>query len=549
LARSSGTLYVADAHHRVYVVDPDQMPIAGMPLDGWPPIHTPAQPPPPDEQAPPRQSEPTRGEAPPKAGVRSAVFWSYALTAGRVGTTTIVTFVLAKLLGPSEFGVVAMALLFLTIAQTLLQQGLVSAIIQREDLTDEHLDAAFVILLLSGLGMGVVMAAGSPLWALAFGEPQLTAVCLAFAPLLLVQALAVVPEAVLRRAMGFRAIAVRTLVATISGGVVGIVLAVLGFGVWALVWQQVVTAVVGAVVLWAISPWRPRLRGRLRAIRDLWGFSAHSANAALALQLGGKADQFVIGLFFGPVAIGIYRLAARLPEMFVDVTVRSLQQVALPALSRLQDDRPAFAARLASLQHLGAVAGLPMLGVLAATAEALVAFLGPQWDGTALPLQLLCLYGAVNVYGVLLGPALQAIGKPGRLAAIAWARGVIGVLVFLAVGLLAAGRDPGGQAAAVALSAVAVQVVLNTAAIQVTRRTIATKLRLLTPTLPAVAAALAAAAVPFAADRLGVADATPILRMLVDGTLGAGAAGLVLFATDRRLRTMVRGRLRPSTKK
>jgi hypothetical protein len=200
LARSSGTLYVADAHHRVYVVDPDQMPIAGMPLDGWPPIHTPAQPPPPDEQAPPRQSEPTRGGAPPKTGVRSAVFWSYALTAGRVGTTTIVTFVLAKLLGPSEFGVVAMALLFLTIAQTLLQQGLVSAIIQREDLTDEHLDAAFVILLLSGLGMGVVMAAGSPLWALAFGEPQLTAVCLAFAPLLLVQALAVVPEAVLRRA-------------------------------------------------------------------------------------------------------------------------------------------------------------------------------------------------------------------------------------------------------------------------------------------------------------------------------------------------------------
>lgn len=486
--------------------------------------------------------------APAKAGrLGSAVFWSYALTAGRVGTTTLVTFGLAKLLGPAEFGIIAMAVLILGLAQLLLQQGLVSAIVQREELTDDHLDAAFFTLVLSGLGIGGLMAAVSPLWALVNREPQLTTVCLALAPLVPVQALSVVPEAVLRRGLQFRAIAIRTLVSAVVAGAVGIALAVAGAGVWALVAQQVLTGVVGGVILWSVCGWRPRwrVRGRIGAIRDLWRFSAHSANAGLALFLGGKADQLITGVFFGPVAVGIYRLALRLPEMLVDVAVRSLQQVALPALSRLQDDRAAFAARLAELQHLGAVAGLPLLGILAGSAQPLVAFLGPQWAGTDVALQLLCLYGAANVYGVLLGPALQAIGRPGRLAAIAWSRGAIGVTTFVAVGLAVTGRAPATQAAAIAVAAVAVQAVLTTASLRATRSALGNvRIRLFAPTLPAIAAALAAFGVPAALDRLGPAGLHPVLHLLLDAALASLTAVAVLWVTDRRLRTMVQHRLR-----
>jgi PST family polysaccharide transporter len=281
------------------------------------------------------------------------------------------------------------------------------------------------------------------------------------------------------------------------------------------------------------------------AIRDLWRFTAHSANAGVALLLSRRADQFVIGIVFGPVAMGIYRLAGRLPEMFLEVTVRSLQQVALPALSRLQHDREAFAARLASLQHLGAVAGLPALGILAGTAQPLVSFLGPQWEGTALPLQLLCLYGAANVYGVLLGPVLQATGHPGRLAAIAWIRGGIGLAVFVAVGAAATGRAAADQAAAVALAAVAVQVVLNAIAIEITRRTVGRRhLRLITPTLPAVAAALLAAGVPLLLDELLLGGAHPLVQLAVEVTAAGLVAGAALLAIDRQLRAMVSARLR-----
>jgi len=473
------------------------------------------------------------------AKLGSAIGWSYALTAGRVGASTVVTFVLAKLLGPAEFGVVAMAMLFLTIAQTVLQQGLVSAIVQRDQLTGDHLDAAFGVLVLSGLGIGLLTAAASPLWALVNREPQLTVVCLALSPLVLVQALTVVPEAVLRRDLRFRSIAIRTLIAVFASGVVGIVLAVAGAGVWALVAQQLVSAVAGLVVLWAVCPWRPRLTRDLRPIRDLWRFSAHSANAGLGLMLSSKSDQLFTGLFFGPLAVGIYRLAGRLPDMLVDVTVRSLQQVALPALSRLQADRRAFAARLTELQHIGAVVGLPLLGVLVAVAEPLIALLGPQWSGTALPLQLLCLYGATNVYGVLLGPALQAIGKPGRLAAIAWGRGLLGVAVFVVVGLVAAHGTPVRQASAIALAAIGLNLVLTAIAVHTTvRRTVdGSIVDFLVPTLPAVLAALAAAAVAFLPN-LG-----PLASLLVNGAAAGAVAGALLWLTDGRLRTMVRARL------
>ncbi|MEV4626240.1 lipopolysaccharide biosynthesis protein [Micromonospora sp. NPDC049523] len=485
--------------------------------------------------------------APTRGRVRSAIGWSYLLTAGRVGSSIVVTFLLAKLLGPNEFGLVAMATVFITIAQTIIQQGLVSAIVQRDKLTPEHLDAAFGVTLLAGLGVGALTALLSPLWSLVNGDPDgLTAVCLALSPLVLLQGLAIVPEAVLRRELQFRSVAIRTLLAAAISGIVGISLALAGAGIWALVAQQLATSVVSLIVLWTVCPWRPSRRPRLGAIRDLWAFSAHSANAGLGLMLSSKADIIFTGIFFGPVATGIYRLAARLPDMLVDVTVRSLQQVALPSLSRLQEDRRLFAVHLTKLQHLGAIAGLPVLGVLAATASPLVGFLGPDWAGTEIPLRLLCLFGVINVYGVLLGPALQAIGQPAKLAAILWTRGILGVATLAAVGTLLDGRNDVTEASAVAIAGIGMQLVVNAVSIWVTVRQAigASVIRFLAPTLPALLAAGGAALTPLATDRIGVDDLHPLLGVFVLGAAAGLVAATLLLSTDRRARQLIFTRLR-----
>ncbi|MEV0394675.1 lipopolysaccharide biosynthesis protein [Polymorphospora rubra] len=491
------------------------------------------------------EAAPVQAGPPPKSKVRSAIGWSYVLTAGRVGSSIVVTFLLAMLLGPDEFGILTMALVLVMIAQTILQQGLVSAIVQRDKLTGAHLDAAFGVLAIAGFGVAALVAAISPLWALMYREPRLTLVCVALAPLVLMQGLATVPEAVLRRELQFRAVAIRTLLAAVLSGVVGIALAVAGAGIWALVAQQLVNALIGLIVLWIVCPWRPSRRIRLGAIRELWTFSLHSANAGLGVLLSNRADLIFTGLFFGPIATGIYRLAARLPDMLVDVTVRSLQQVALPSLSRHQNDRTAFVNHLVQLQHLGAIVGLPVLGVLAATAGPLVGFLGPQWAGTEVPLQVLCLFGAVNVYGVLLGPALQAIGQPGKLAAISWARGLLGVATFAALGTLFGSANPAAQATAIAMAGVCLQVVVNAVSIWVTVRRAAgaSVLRFLLPTLPAVVAATAAALVPYGLNRLGADELPPLVGVMVLGAAGGLTAAAILWTTDRRVRDLVRKRL------
>ena len=353
-------------------------------------------------------------EGAPRKRLKSAIFWSYALTAGRLGTTTIVTFVLAKMLGPHALGVVTTALLFVMITQMLLQQTLLTTIIQREKLDPDHLDAGFWLVICGSLALTALAAGVAPLWAAFNNQPELTMICIALTPMVLLQGLTVVPEAILRRKMTFRPLAIRTLIATAIGGVVGIAMAFAGYRAWALVAQQLVTASVGAVVLWTVTDWRPRWRLPRQAVKDLWGFSSQTALGGVGVFLAIRMDVLVIGKFFGPNAVGLYRIAQRLPDMLTEVTSRSLQQVSLPELARLQQRPVELGDRLAKMLHVSAVTGLPALGILAATAKPLVALLGPEWSPAGTGMQLLCIVGIVNVYGVLLGPALQAVGRPGH---------------------------------------------------------------------------------------------------------------------------------------
>lgn len=492
---------------------------------------------------PPPVDPPVTGR--PAGGLRSATGWSYVLTGSRIGTTVVVMFVLARLLGPAEFGLMAMALLLLQLLYKLTQQGFIPAIVQRERLTDDHLNAAFFAVLLAGAGGAALMAALGAIWALAAGEPRLATVCVALAPLVLVEALTVVPQALLQRALRYRAIALRVAVVALLSGAAGIALAVAGAGVWALVTQQVVFVVANAVLLWTFTPWRPSRTPQLAGVRDLWRFSAHSASAGVAMMVSRRADQYLVGILFGPVTMGIYRLAIRLPEMLAEVTVGSLQSVALPALSALQHQKAAFAARLADLQHAAAVFALPALGLLAGTAGPLVDFLGPQWAATAHPMRLLCLWGAASVCGLLVSPALQAIGRPQLLSAISWLRGFVGAVVFVAVGLSVAGSAPGTRASAVAIAATAVELALSLTAIGVLRRSLGgAGLRMLIPTLPPAVAALAGFAAATASTRPGALDSPPLLAAAAGAGIGAVVAAATLWIADPRARTMIRTMLR-----
>ena len=267
---------------------------------------------------------------------------------GQRALGAVFTFVLAAILGPHDFGVVAIALVYIALVQVFLEQGFSTALIQREDLEPEHLDSAFWLNVVWCLVLAGVSVALSGWWADVNGTPILQDV-------ISVLSLAARLRGPQHRPAGatssgsaeFKKLAIRTNVAALARRRVGVALALAGAGVWALVAQQLVMDATALVLIWMLSPWRPGLRFSRRHARDLLGFSSHVFVANLGGFVNRRADALLLGVFFGPVVVGIYRLADRFVDLLLELTMRPVGLISLPLFSRLQQ-RPRRTSRRAS---------------------------------------------------------------------------------------------------------------------------------------------------------------------------------------------------------
>ncbi|SDT58809.1 oligosaccharide flippase family protein [Jiangella sp. DSM 45060] len=468
--------------------------------------------------------------------LRSATIWSYSLTIGKMAITTGLSLALAAMLGPRAFGVIAMALVFTNFIEMLQQQGMMPAIIARKTLSNLHADTAFWLVLGTGVvctGLGLLAA---PWWAGLNGLPELAPVIQVLALSVPLSSSVVVHEAILRRHLDFRKLAVRSWSSVLAGGVAGIAAAVAGWGVWALVTQQVVTTVTTVVVLWRVSHWRPRLRFSSGAAKDLWRYSVRSSASSLGLFLGGRLDVILAGALFGPVLVGLYRMGQRLTSMVVDVTARSMQAVSLPGLSALQDDQDAFNERLLRMQRVTAALALPMLGIVAGVAPAVQSLLGGEWAGTTEAIRILAVSQALSALTLLLGPALQARGKPGTLAVVLWIWGGLGAAALLT----AAALDDAAlsQLAVLCWAIVAASAGAAVLLLAVASRTFGIRITTFFMIfLPAVGAGIAAAGVASAVTwQLAT---SPLVAALLGGLLGAMVSVVVLAALDPVVRTIL----------
>lgn len=486
------------------------------------------------------------GERVPETSLRVATSWSYALSLGKMAISLSLAFVLAALLGPRAFGVIAMALVFINFVEMLQQQGLMPAIVSRKVLTERHADTAFWLVTMVGLVCTAAAFILAPWWAELNGLPELAPVIRVLALTVPLTSTVVIHEALLRRELAFKKLTVRTLVSLVAGGVAGVLGAVLGLGVWALVLQQVTTSVVVVIVLWTVSRWRPRFRVDRVAARELWSYSTRAASSSVGLFIGGRVDILLTGLFFGPVIVGLYRLAQRLTSTAVDVTARGMQAVALPGLSGVQDDSSEFATRLLRMQRITSLLALPLLGLVAGAALPLELILGQEWEGTATAIRLLALMQAFTAISLLLGPALQAWNRPGTLSIVIWISSGLKVLALASAAWLADGS--GG------LIALCVAMIAATALSSML--IVVTASRVLSVRLADMARAWAPGSLGAVVALIGswglvwLLDLPPLLELAVGGAAGAVTAGFVVLALSPELRgilTRTRTRSVPGT--
>ena len=367
--------------------------------------------------------------------VRRAFGWAFVMNWGQRGVAMVTTFVLAAILGPHDFGVVAIALIYIQFVQLFLEAGLATAIVQRARLESQHINAAFWMnvafaLVLMGFSIGL-----AGWWADLNGSPELEPVIIALSGLLLIDAVAVVPAALLQRRLAFKALALRVNVGAFSGAVTGISLAVAGAGVWSLVAQSLVTELVSLVLLWAIGGWRPNLAFSIAHARELLGFSTSVFVANVGGFVNRRADALVLGLFFGPTAVGLYRLADRFVEIALDLTLRPIGNVSLPLFSRLQSDREGLRDAVASCLRTTALVAVPPLLVLAACADQVVGVLGSDWAIAGDVLPLLAVVGIAKAFLFFTGPLLFAVGRAGSRALMLWGLAAASAAVAVATGL------------------------------------------------------------------------------------------------------------------
>jgi O-antigen/teichoic acid export membrane protein len=320
--------------------------------------------------------------------------------------------VLGRLLTPAAFGLVATASVVLWLLRVLVDQGFSGVIIQRSTLTREHIDTAFWTSLGTGIVLAGVTSAVAPLLARAYGQPALTAILRVLSLVFIIAALDATQSALLSRDLRFREQAIRLLVANVASAAVALFLAFDGAGVWALVGQTLALESVSVVLLWSLASWKPALRFSRQCFTDMFGFGTQMMMIRMLTSVGAYADNFLIGLVIGPVALGYYVIAFRVVVVINEVIATALLQVVLSTFSRLQHDLRALNDAFYRASGLVAAASFPIYGGLALLAKPVIILVfGNKWAPSAPVMQALTLAGLVQCQTLFTSQYVVALGK------------------------------------------------------------------------------------------------------------------------------------------
>ncbi len=354
----------------------------------------------------------------------------------------LVSFVLvARHVTPEDFGTMAIAWIIAGLGQIFLLETLGDAIVRRSALGQAERDATFWTGLALGLGFAALTAATAGLAAAFFEDPALGAVLPVLALRLVFDGLAIVPDALLRRAYTLRKLALRTTLANVLAAVAAVLLARQGYGVWALVAQQVVLGAVTAAVAWGTAPFRPHLVPPLPP-RDVLSYFRSASLFRSVDFSSANLDRFLLGRFRGPAELGLYSVAGRVQALTLELIVgNGLRLLALPLLARAGEDRAALRKAYLSALRFLALAAFPCLAGMALVAGLLVpALFGETWRPAVPLVQILMAEALVGTLAMLNGTLLRAIGKPQRwllVQSVAFALGTVLVAVRHGVAMVA----------------------------------------------------------------------------------------------------------------
>lgn len=308
------------------------------------------------------------------------------------GITFVVSIVLARLLTPDEYGIVGTALIFIALGNCFVDSGMGNAIIRKQKVDAVDYSTVFISNMCISAAVTAILYLCAPSIALFFKMPTLTQVIRVLSFIIVINALAITQRTRMTKNIDFKTQALISLPCTIASGIIGIIMAVKGFGVWALVGQQLSRQILDTILLWIVNRGFPRLVFSFRRFKSLFGFGWKILVSGLIQTIWRQAYPILIGKCYGSATLGQYTRAYQFCSIVSENMTSVIQRVSFPSLSSIQDDpERLLSAYKRVIRTTMAITSTSLLGLCAAAPSLIVTMIGPQWLPSIRLLQILCI--------------------------------------------------------------------------------------------------------------------------------------------------------------
>lgn len=324
----------------------------------------------------------------------SGVSWTFANQFGSQGVTFLVSIILARILEPRDFGIIGMITIFMAIGSSLIDSGLTQSLIRTQNPDQEDFSTAFFFNLLGSIVIYTIMFFSSPWVADFFDQPVLKDVTRVYCISYIINAFSTVQLTRLTKAMNFKVQLIATIPSIILSGLLGILLARMGYGVWSLVWMNLAQSFLKTVQIWWHAGWTPSWVFNPDKFKDHFKFSYKLTLASILNQFFNNIYQILIGKFFSPAQVGFYTRANSLKQLPVNNISLALNKVTYPLFAAIQHDDVKLKSAYKKIMQMVVFVIAPVLIILGVLAEPVFRFLFTEKWLPAVPFfQILCLGG------------------------------------------------------------------------------------------------------------------------------------------------------------
>lgn len=367
-----------------------------------------------------------------KNEVISSLIWKFLERIGTQGVQFIVSIILARLLLPSDYGVVSMILVFTAIANVFIQTGFSTSLIQKKDSDELDFSSVFYISLLIAAICYVILFFAAPIIASFYNMPAITSILRVISLTLFFGAINSVQNAKIAKEMKFKKLFLSSLVAILISGTTGVLMAYKGFGPWALVGQQIANSIATTIILWFTSSWQPKLMFSINRVKSLLSYGWKILCSALLDTIYQNIYNLVIGKFYSSSTLGNYNKGEQFPKLIAVNVDGAISSVMLPAYSKQQDRKDKLKKMVRRSIVTSSLLLFPMMFGLAAVAETVVkVLLTENWLGCVPFMQLLCIVYALYPINTANLQVIKALGKSDYFLKLEIIKKVIGLFALI----------------------------------------------------------------------------------------------------------------------